>query len=152
MIALASDHMGLELKRHLQTWLTEKGMVCQDFGTHTAEMCDYPIFAALAAQAVADGRCAQGILICGTGIGMSIAANKHRGIRCALCADAQSARLSREHNDANMLALGAAQVSPTLAQDIVAAFLEAGFQGMQHEKRLAQIRALEAPPAGGEAR
>ena len=119
MIALGSDHGGLALKRHVMEYLDARGLEYQDFGCYTAESCDYPDFGRAAAEAVASGACDRGIVICTTGIGISIAANKVKGIRCALCGDPLSASLTRRHNNANMLAMGAGIVGKNLAENIV---------------------------------
>ena len=119
MIALGCDHGGFALKEHIKNWLTEKGSVCKDFGTFSTESCDYPVFGKAAAQAVASGECEKGIVICTTGIGISIAANKVKGIRCALLHETWSAKMTRLHNDTNMMALGAGIVGENLALEIV---------------------------------
>ena len=115
MIAIASDHGGYALKEHIKAYLAAKGITCQDFGCETPDRCDYPVFGKAAAQAVASGQCEKGIVICTTGIGISISANKVKGIRCALCGDTLSAEMCRRHNNANMLAMGAGIVGPNLA-------------------------------------
>ncbi len=143
MIAIASDHGGYHLKEHLKAYLAARGITCEDFGTGGTDSCDYPLFAAPAARAVAGGRCEKGIVICTTGIGMSIAANKVRGVRCALCGDALSAEMTRRHNDANMLAIGAGMVGPFAAERIVDAFLNTQFEGGRHSRRVEQVMALE---------
>ena len=143
MIAIASDHGGYALKEHIKTYLAAKGIECQDFGTHSTESCDYPIFGKAAAEAVASGQCEKGIVICTTGIGISITANKVKGIRCALCGDPLSAELTRRHNNANMLAMGAGIVGPNLAERIVDTFLTAQFEGGRHERRVNLISAME---------
>lgn len=143
MIAIACDHAAVELKKEIEALLTEIGEEYIDFGTHTTESCDYPIFAARAARAVADGTCEKGILICGTGIGISIAANKVHGIRCALCNDPLSAQLTRRHNDANMVAFGARIIGAELAKSIVRTFLTTPFDGGRHQKRVDLITKLE---------
>lgn len=114
-----------------------------DFGCHSKESCDYPDFGAAAARAVASGQCERGIVICTTGIGISITANKVKGIRCALCSDPWSAEMTRRHNDANMLAMGAGVVGPLLAQRIVEAFLSFAFEGGRHQRRVNKIMAVE---------
>ncbi|MEG1879031.1 MAG: RpiB/LacA/LacB family sugar-phosphate isomerase, partial [Pseudoflavonifractor sp.] len=119
MLAIASDHGGFPLKEHIKTYLAAKGIPCQDFGCHSTESCDYPDFGRAAAQAVAEGSCDRGIVICTTGIGISISANKVPGIRCALCRDLLSARLTRMHNNANMLALAGGFTGPFEAEHIV---------------------------------
>lgn len=124
--------------------LDDMGLAYKDFGTFTDESCDYPVFAARAARAVASGECDRGILICGTGIGIGIAANKVKGIRCALCNDPLSAKLTREHNDANMLSFGARIIGPELAKEIVRVFLETAFSGDErHVNRLHLVSKLE---------
>lgn len=143
-IALACDHAGFALKRTIGEYLKESGYEVADFGTDSNVSCDYPDYACKAAEAVARGDCERGILVCYTGVGVSIAANKVKGIRCALCGDATSARLTRAHNDANMLALGAGIVGGALALDIVKTFLETPFSGEEkHCRRVAKITAIE---------
>ena len=143
-IALACDHGGLALKNGIFAYLREHGYETVDFGTNTEASCDYPDFALLAAEAVASGTCDRGILVCTTGIGISIAANKIPGIRCALCSDTTSARLTREHNDANILALGGGIVGASLALDIVKIFLETKFSALEkHQRRIDKISAIE---------
>ncbi|HBH70316.1 MAG TPA: ribose 5-phosphate isomerase B, partial [Lachnospiraceae bacterium] len=133
MIAIASDHGGFDLKEAVRKHLEEKGITCKDFGTDSRASCDYPDFAGAAAKAVADGKCEKGIVICTTGIGVSIVANKVNGIRCGLCTNVTQARLTREHNDANMLALGAGITGQTAAMDIVDTFLSTAFShGERH--------------------
>jgi len=143
MIAIASDHGGFELKQEMMAHLRERGLEYEDFGTFSAESCDYPDFGEPAARAVAEGRCDRGILICGTGIGMSITANKIRGIRCALCGDCYSAELTRRHNDANILTMGARVTGSGLACKIVDTFLNTGFDGSYHADRIALIADIE---------
>jgi len=143
MIALASDHAGFELKKEIAAFLDEKKLEYKDFGTFSSASCDYPLFALQAASAVAHGNCECGILICGTGIGMSIAANKIKGIRCALCADCFSAKFSKEHNNSNMLALGSRVTGAGLARLIVENWLNAKFEGGRHERRISQIADIE---------
>lgn len=123
MIAIASDHGGFELKKEIMKHLEAKGYALKDFGTYTTDSCDYPIYGEAAARAVASGECEKGIVICGTGIGISISANKVKGIRAALCADCYSAEYTRLHNDANILALGARTTGSGLALKIVDTFL-----------------------------
>ncbi len=142
-IALASDHGGYELKSAVREHLTRLGHECEDFGTLTGERCDYPDYGAPAARAVASGRCERGILICSTGIGMSICANKVRGVRAALCAEPYSAKMTRHHNDANVLCLGALVTGRDLALATVDAFLENDFDGGRHEARVAKLRDVE---------
>ena len=143
MIAIASDHGGYLLKEHIKAYLAAKGITCEDFGTDSTESCDYPIFAKAAAEAVASGRCGRGIVICTTGIGVSIAANKVRGIRCALCGDVLSAEMTRRHNDANMLAMGAGIVGHLMAERIVDTFLNTEFEGGRHARRVAEMMEIE---------
>ena len=143
MIAIASDHGGYALKEHIKAYLTAKGITCQDFGTDSPQSCDYPIFGRAAAEAVASGQCEKGIVICTTGIGISITANKVQGIRCALCSEPLSAELCRRHNDANMLALGAGIIGHNLAERIVDTFLSAEFEGGRHARRVGLISDME---------
>ena len=143
-IAIACDHGALELKLAVKKHLLEKGYTVQDFGTDTPDSCDYPDFVAPAAQAVANGECEKGIVLCSTGIGVSIAANKVKGIRCALLSDIMSAKLTREHNDTNMMAMGAFIVGKALALEIVDIWLTTPFsQGERHQRRIDKITALE---------
>ena len=144
MIALACDHGGYHLMQAVKKHLADRGLPCRDFGTFSDASCDYPDFAAPAARAVASGECDRGILICGTGIGISIAANKIRGIRAAVCSDCFSAEATRLHNDANMLALGARVVGEGLALKIVDIFLDTPFEGGRHQRRVDKISALES--------
>lgn len=143
MLAIGSDHGGFELKKLVMEHLDELGIEYKDFGTYTAESCDYPIYAEAVAHAVARGECERGILICGTGIGISIAANKVRGIRAANCADCYSAEYTRRHNDANILALGARTLGSGLALKIVDTYLNTGFDGGKHERRVNMIKDIE---------
>lgn len=146
-VALGCDHAGFELKEAVREVLRAKGMSVVDLGTSSREAVDYPDIAVVVAGAVARGSAELGILLCGTGVGMSIAANKVAGVRAALCADSFTARMAREHNDANVLCLGSRVLGPGLAQDIVSAFLEARFASERHLRRVQKIRAIEAPPA-----
>lgn len=144
-IALACDHGGYEMKEQIKTWLTEMGYEYEDFGCYSTASCDYPEFAAAAARAVAGGSCEKGILVCTTGIGISIAANKIQGIRCAHCADCLQAQLTREHNDANMMAIGAGFTGPNMAKEMVKVFLTTAFSGGErHVRRVNGVKALEA--------
>ena len=143
MIALACDHGALALKEAIKAHLEEKGLSYKDFGTNSTDSCDYPDFAGPAAQAVASGECEKGIVCCTTGIGVSIVANKVPGVRCALLHDHMSARLTRQHNDANMMALGAAITSPMMAMELIDIFLSTEFQGGRHQRRVDKITALE---------
>ena len=137
MIALGSDHGGYGLKQEIIGYLGEKGIEYKDYGCYDESPCDYPVFGKKAAQAVVSGECEKGILICGTGIGISIAANKIKGVRAALCHDVFSAKATREHNDANMLAMGARVVGPGLALMIVDTFLNTEFSNAErHQKRI----------------
>ena len=143
-IAMACDHGAVELKNKLKAHLQEKGMEVVDFGTHTTDSCDYPDYIAPAAQAVASGECERGIVLCTTGIGVSIVANKIKGIRCALLSDTVTARLTREHNDTNMMALGAGVTGPMLAQEIVDIWLATEFSHAErHQRRIDKVMALE---------
>ena len=142
-IAIACDHGALALKEAVKAHLTERGMECVDFGTFTKDSCDYPDFARPAAEAVASGACERGIVLCTTGIGVSITANKVHGIRCALLSDLMSARLTRQHNDANMMALGAGVVGEKLALEMVDLFLTTPFEGGRHARRVDKVMALE---------
>ena len=143
-IALASDHGGFALKEHLKTYLEKQGYAVTDFGTHSTESCDYPDFGLAAARAVAGGQCQRGIVVCTTGIGISITANKVRGIRCALCRDLLSAQLTRRHNDANMLALAGGFTGPLEAEHLADAFLTTEFEGGRHRRRVDKITEIEA--------
>ncbi len=143
MIAIACDHAALELKTEIINILEARNLEYMDFGTYTADSCHYPIFGARAAQAVASGPCDRGILICGTGIGMSLVANKVKGIRCALCSDVYSAKMTRAHNDSNMLALGARVIGVEIAKEIVEAWLDTPFEGGRHQTRVDMITAIE---------
>ena len=142
-IALASDHAGLELKEALKKHLENEGYVCVDYGTDSLASVDYPVYAHRLCAALQEGAQACGILVCGTGVGMSMAANKHAGIRAALCSDTFSARMTRMHNDANVLCLGARVVGSGLAFDIADAFLETDFEGGRHQKRVDMLNALD---------
>ena len=144
-IAIGSDHAGFELKEWLKAKLVEAGYECQDFGTNSPQSCDYPDFSFAVAQAVVSGQCDTGILVCGTGIGTSIAANKVRGARCALCWNEYTARMARSHNDANILALGARVIGMELAWEIVKVWLETPFSGEErHCRRLKKISQMES--------
>ena len=143
-IALACDHGAYDLKETIKAHLTEKGYEVKDFGCFDKSSCDYPDFAAPAAKAVASGECDMGVLTCTTGIGVSITANKIKGIRCALCSDPLSAEMTRRHNDANMLAMGAGMIGKNMAERIVDVFLSAEFEGGRHQRRVDEITAIEA--------
>ena len=143
-IGIASDHAGYQLKEFIIGYLDSKGYDVHDFGCHSEESCDYPDYAAAAARAVASGECERGIVLCTTGIGVSISANKIKGIRCALLSDKMSARLTREHNDSNMMALGAGVVGEMLALEIVDTWLDTPFSGVErHQRRIDKMMALE---------
>ena len=143
-IALGCDHGALALKNKLVSHLEAQGYEVCDFGTYTLDSCDYPIYAAAAARAVAAGECERGIVLCTTGIGVSIAANKIKGIRCALLHDLESARLTRLHNDTNMMALGAAVLEEAFALELVDTWLTTEFSGdARHSRRIAGVMALE---------
>ena len=143
-LALGCDHGGFELMQKVKAHLDAKGIEYFDYGTYSTESCDYPIFAEAAANAVASGECDLGILICGTGIGISISANKVKGIRAALCSDCFSAEMTRRHNDANILCMGARVLGEGLALKIVDTFLDASFDGGRHAKRVALIHEIES--------
>jgi ribose 5-phosphate isomerase B len=150
-IAIGCDHAGLPLKEEIKKTLAEAGAQVQDLGTTSPESVDYPDYARAVAEAVASGRADSGILVCGTGIGMSITANKVAGVRAALCHDAYTARLAREHNDANVLCLGGRVIGPGVAADMVRVWLETRFAGGRHARRVEKMRALDgaAAPSGG---
>ena len=140
MIALGCDHGGYELKQEIIAYLKKEGLEYKDYGCFSTESVDYPVYAKLVAKAVQSGECEKGILICGTGIGISITANKFKGIRAALCSDCFSAEATRLHNDANIVAMGARVVGPGLAVKIVDTFLHTPFSGDErHKRRIAQI-------------
>lgn len=144
IIAIASDHGGLDLKTAVIRHLKDKGYEVRDFGTRDKASCDYPDFAGPAARAVASGEAEKGIVICTTGIGVSITANKISGIRCALCHDVTTARLTRLHNDANVLAIGAGVIGENVAMDVVDTFLSTAFSGEErHARRIAKIAEYE---------
>ncbi|HHW18684.1 MAG TPA: ribose 5-phosphate isomerase B [Firmicutes bacterium] len=142
-LAIGSDHAGYRLKTEILEFLKEMGHEVLDFGTHSEDSVDYPDFALKVAESVRDGESELGVLVCGTGLGMAIAANKVPGIRAVTCTDTFSAHMAREHNDANVLCLGARVTGGGLARDIVKAWLEARFQGGRHERRLAKITDIE---------
>ncbi|MBQ8199235.1 MAG: ribose 5-phosphate isomerase B [Lachnospiraceae bacterium] len=140
MIAIGSDHGGFDLKELVIAHLKERGMDVKDMGCYDKSSCDYPVFGRAVAQAVACGECEKGIVICTTGIGISITANKVKGVRAALCSDGLTAKMTRLHNDANVLALGAGIVGPNLAKEIVDNFLDTDFSGDErHQRRIDQI-------------
>ena len=143
-LALGCDHGALDLKNKVAAHLEAQGHTVTDFGTYTPDSCDYPDYAAKAAQAVAAGACDRGIVLCTTGIGVSIAANKVKGIRCALLSDVMSARMTREHNDTNMMAIGAGVVGQMLALEIVDTWLGTEFSHSErHQRRIDKVMALE---------
>ena len=143
MIAIASDHGGYPLKEHIKAYLAAKGITCQDFGTDSTESCDYPIYGEKVGRAVADGQADLGIAICGTGVGISLAANKVKGIRACVCSEPYTAKLSRVHNNSNVLAFGARVVGSELAKMITEAWLDAEFEGGRHERRVNMIMEIE---------
>ena len=143
MIALGSDHGGYALKQHIIEYLDAHGLDYRDFGCHSTESCDYPDFGEAAARAVASGQCDRGIVICTTGIGISIAANKVKGIRCAHCADSLEAEMTRRHNDANMMAIGAGFTGKNLAERMVEVFLSTEFEGGRHARRVDKLNAIQ---------
>lgn len=143
-IALAADHGGFDLKQVIKSHLETKGIEVMDFGTYTNESCDYPVYAHQAAKAVKEQTCDFGILVCGTGVGISIAANKVPGIRCALVHDVFTAKATRAHNNSNMLAMGGRVIGDGLALMIVDIFLDTTFEGGRHQKRLDLITEMEA--------
>ena len=135
MIAIGSDHGGFDLKEAIIVHLKEQGIELKNYGCYDKNSCDYPIYGRAVAEAVANGECDKGIVICTTGIGISITANKVKGIRCALCADTLTAQMTREHNDANVLAIGGGIVGPNLGISIVDAFLNTEFSGEEKHRR-----------------
>ena len=140
-IGIASDHAGLELKRTVKAELEKRGIAAKDYGTATIESCDYPDFAHAVCHAIAEGEIERALLICGTGVGMSIAANRHRAVRAVVCSEPLSARLARQHNDANVLCIGARVVGTGTAMEILEAFLAAQFEGGRHAARVSKINA-----------
>lgn len=138
-IAIAADHAGFALKSVLSAELAQLGYAVLDLGTHSAESVDYPDFARAVAQAIEGGQVQRGVLICGTGIGIGMAANRHRAVRAAVCHDVSSTRLARRHNDANVLALGARLIGEEVAKDCLRAFLETKFEGGRHARRVAKM-------------
>ncbi len=142
-IALGSDHGGYALKCDIIQLLEKLGYEYEDFGCYSTDSCDYPIFGEAAARAVAEGKCDRGIVICTTGIGISIAANKVKGIRCAHCADSLEAEMTRRHNDANMMAIGAGFTGRNMAERMVEVFLTTEFEGGRHARRVAQLDAIQ---------
>ncbi len=149
-IALASDHAGFELKEQVRQWLEDWTVPVQDFGCGSLESVDYTDYAIPAVSAVKSGECDRGILVCGTGIGMSIAANKFPGVRASLCHDLFSAKATREHNDSNVLCMGARVIGVDLAKEIVRVWLDTPFAGGRHQRRLDKIAAIEQRFSKGE--
>ena len=143
MIALACDHTAIELKEEMKKMLDEMGLEWKDFGTNEHVSCDYPIYGYRAAKAVADGECDRGILLCGTGIGIGIAASKVKGTRVCTCSDVYSAELSKRHNNSNILTMGARVVGSELAKMIAREWLTAEFEGGRHQRRIDMIAAIE---------
>ena len=148
MIAIGSDHAGFALKQQVAEHLKQQGVAFDDFGCHSPEAVDYPDVAEKVARAVADGTYEKGILICGTGIGIGMAANKVRGVRAALCHDVFSAQATRAHNDANILTMGERVIGPGHAMLVVDAFLSTPFEGGRHQRRVDKIMALEEKDTG----
>jgi len=143
MLAIGCDHGGYELKQEVMKHLKERGVKFKDFGTNSTESVDYPVYAKKVCDAVTSGEAECGILICGTGIGMSMAANKCKGIRAAVCGDTFSAEFTRKHNDANVLCMGARVIGPGLALKIVDTFLDNSFEGGRHQRRVDMVMDLE---------
>jgi ribose 5-phosphate isomerase B len=144
VILFASDHAGLILKRHLISYLEEQGRTCRDLGTDDGSSVDYPEFAHRLAEEITGGRAEKGVLVCGSGIGMSMAANRHREVRAALCHDLYTAEMARRHNNANVLCLGGRLLGPDLAERMIDVFLATEFEGGRHQRRVAMIE----PPTG----
>ena len=142
-IIVGADHGGVELKDLVKIYLEKKGYEVVDVGTYTSDSCDYPVYAHRLCKKIQEGEAPIGILVCGTGIGMSMAANKHKGIRAACCSDTFSARLTRLHNDANVLCFGARVVGAGLALDLVDSFVEAEFEGDRHVRRVSMLEKIE---------
>lgn len=142
-IAIGNDHVGIEMKKHVTKWLEDNGHEVVNFGTDEPASTDYPIYAERVAKAVVSGECDRGVLICGTGIGISLAANKVHGVRCALCTETVSAALARQHNNANIVAMGARTIGLVMAEEIVKTFMTTDFDGGRHTHRVEQIMALE---------
>ena len=143
MIAIGCDHGGFELKNHVIKYLEDKGYEVKDYGTYSEDSVDYPDCAKPVCEAVMSGEAEKGILFCGTGIGISIAANKHKGIRAALCSDVYSAKMTKQHNDANIICMGGRVIGRELAFMIVDAWLETEFEGGRHSNRIAKIHEIE---------
>ncbi len=143
-VAMGSDHAGFELRRQLATFVAELGHEVVDVGTDSPDSVDYPVFGVAVANLVASGDCDRGIAICGSGVGIGIAANKVAGVRAVICSEPYSARMARQHNNANVLAIGARVVGLGLAEDIVTQYLSAEFEGGRHARRVDQLGALDA--------
>lgn len=142
-IAIGNDHAAVKLKAHIKQYLESKDYEVVDFGATSEESSDYPVYAQLVANAIVSGECEAGVLICGTGVGISIAANKINGIRACVCSEPLSAEMSRRHNDANIIAFGARVVEPDMAEKIVDAFFEAEYEGGRHQRRVDMLRCIE---------
>lgn len=142
MIGIGSDHAAFEFKEEIKKYLTDRGFIIKDYGTHSTERVDYPDYGRAVAEAVASGGCEKGLLFCGTGIGISISANKVQGIRAVVCSEPYSAKLSRLHNDTNVLAIGARVVGIELAKMIIDMWLETPFEGGRHLKRVEMIEKI----------
>ena len=142
-IAMGNDHVAYDLKEHIKAYLEAKGHEIVDFGAYSSERCDYPIYGKKVADAIVSGECEQGILICGTGVGISLAANKVPGIRAVVCSEPYSAKLSKQHNNANIVAFGARVIGPAMAEMIVDEFLGAEFEGGRHATRVDLLTAIE---------
>lgn len=142
-IAIGNDHTAVDMKRHIQKYLEAEGFEVLNLGTDSSERTDYPIYGRAVAEAVASGECDFGVLICGTGIGISLAANKVKGIRAAVCSEPYSARLTRQHNNANIIAFGARVVGTAMAEMIVDEFLHTEYEGGRHQRRIDMITAIE---------
>ena len=138
-VAIGSDHAGFALKQTLKQALTQWGVSFEDLGTLSEASVDYPDYAHAVARGIAEGRYRLGLLVCGSGLGVAMAANRHKGVRAAPCTDAYAARMARQHNDANVLCIGSRIVGPGLAEDILKSFLDASFEGGRHAKRVAKI-------------
>jgi ribose 5-phosphate isomerase B len=143
MYAIGSDHGGFALKQEIMKHLKNRGLEFKDYGTYTEDSCDYPVYGEAVARAVVAGECERGILVCGTGIGISIAANKVRGVRAAVCADCFSAEMAKCHNDANIISLGARVVGTGLALKIIDSFIDAEFEGGRHGTRVEMLNSIE---------
>lgn len=148
IIAIGCDHAAFSMKEEIKEYLKEKGHEVSDLGTYSPESCDYPVYGERVAEAVKVGRAQRGVLICGTGVGISLAANKVPGIRAAVCSEPLTARLARQHNNAQIIAFGARIVGPDTAKSIVDAFLEAEFLGGRHARRVGQIEEIEKKSRG----